>query len=107
MGGFRRGETSTLFIYFCCEHRKCNERHTLRVARRDPGSALWELTLPLPPPRCAAISTLQTGIGGVYRFDPAKRGGVWDGVTLTSSPWVTAFSDFQPSGGDKHWKHHE
>ena len=60
-----------------------------------------------PPHTTLTLHTLQTGIGGVYRFDPTKRGGVWDGVTLTSSPWVTAFSDFQPSGGDKHWKHHE
>jgi len=48
------------------------------------------------------------GVGGVYRFDPEREGGVWPGTRLTSSPWVTAFSDFPPrSSSSQHWLHHE
>lgn len=38
----------------------------------------------------------QDGIGGVYRRNDTFPGGVWDSVRLTTSPWVTAFSDFPP-----------
>lgn len=48
------------------------------------------------------------GIGGVFRYDPERPGCVWEGVTLTSSPWITAFSDFQPdSSSHRHWHHSE
>jgi dimethylaniline monooxygenase (N-oxide forming) len=48
------------------------------------------------------------GLGGVYRYDPDRPGGVWPGTRLTSSPWVTAFSDFPPeSRSHAHWLHDE
>jgi dimethylaniline monooxygenase (N-oxide forming) len=44
----------------------------------------------------------------VFRFDPEREGGVWPTTRLTSSPWVTAFSDFPPSTPDSaHWLHDE
>lgn len=39
----------------------------------------------------------KSGLGGVYRFEKDKPSGVWKSARLTSSPWVTAFSDFPPS----------
>ena len=48
------------------------------------------------------------GIGGVYRYDESLEGGVWESLILTTSPWVTAFSDFQPSSpSSKHNSHDE
>jgi dimethylaniline monooxygenase (N-oxide forming) len=38
----------------------------------------------------------QTLVGGVYLSNDTYLGGVWDGVRLTTSPWVTAFSDLPP-----------
>ncbi|MDJ0728288.1 MAG: NAD(P)-binding domain-containing protein [Prochloraceae cyanobacterium] len=45
----------------------------------------------------------QDGVGGVYRFNQDFPGGCWPTVRLTSSPWVTAYSDFPPdSSSDQH-----
>lgn len=45
------------------------------------------------------------GVGGVYRVDFEREGGAWPGTRLTSSPWVTAFSDFPPdSPSSRHWR---
>ena len=45
--------------------------------------------------------------GGVWRFDPDEPGGVYDHCRMTSSPWVTAFSDYAPSVDthEAHWSH--
>lgn len=46
------------------------------------------------------------GVGGVYRYTERFHGGVWRSVRFTSSPWVTAFSDFPPeSPSSAHWHH--
>ena len=46
------------------------------------------------------------GVGGVFRYTEEFRGGVWRSVRFTSSPWVTAFSDFPPdSTSSEHWHH--
>lgn len=44
-------------------------------------------------------------IGGIFYYQPAK-GGVWNSAHLTSSPFVTAFSDFPPEN-HSHWHHSE
>ena len=50
----------------------------------------------------------KTGVGGIYRYDPEQPGGVWKGARLTSSPWVTAFSDFPPPNASSvQYKHDE
>ncbi|MEL6553745.1 MAG: NAD(P)-binding domain-containing protein [Cyanobacteria bacterium J06621_11] len=38
----------------------------------------------------------QCGVGGVFRFNRDFPGGCWPTVKLTTSPWVTAYSDFPP-----------
>jgi dimethylaniline monooxygenase (N-oxide forming) len=38
----------------------------------------------------------QDDVGGVYRSNQNFLGGCWPTVRLTSSPWVTAYSDFPP-----------
>ncbi|NEQ69348.1 MAG: NAD(P)-binding domain-containing protein [Symploca sp. SIO2D2] len=38
----------------------------------------------------------QNDLGGVYRPNRDFLGGCWPTVKLTSSPWVTAYSDFPP-----------
>lgn len=48
----------------------------------------------------------QGGPGGVFRFDEGPDGGVPRGCTLTTSPWVTAFSDFPPSDASFMHQHH-
>lgn len=50
-----------------------------------------------------------TGVGGVYLFPNPNPGGVWKGVRLTSSAWITSFSDFPPLPNveSTHWMHHE
>lgn len=46
-------------------------------------------------------------IGGIFYYQP-DRGGVWDSAHLTSSPYVTAFSDFPPQEvNHAHWHHAE
>ncbi len=46
-------------------------------------------------------------LGGVFRFDP-ERGGVWESCRLTSSTFVTAFSDFPlPHDAPTHFTHYE
>jgi dimethylaniline monooxygenase (N-oxide forming) len=48
------------------------------------------------------------GLGGVYRYDRVNPGGVYKTARLTSSPWVTAFSDFPPpSSSSTHYTHEE
>ncbi|WP_341937629.1 NAD(P)-binding domain-containing protein [Marinimicrobium sp. C2-29] len=47
------------------------------------------------------------GVGGVYRYDENKPSGVWKSARLTSSPWVTAFSDFPPSNPSSIHHNHE
>lgn len=48
------------------------------------------------------------GIGGVFRYDENGIGGVWKNLVLTTSPWITAFSDFPPkTPSSQHWKHDE
>jgi len=48
------------------------------------------------------------GLGGVYRYDKASSGGVYKTTRLTSSPWITAFSDFPPSSASSaHHSHDE
>ncbi len=43
------------------------------------------------------------GVGGVFRFNSDITGGCWPTVKLTTSPWVTAYSDFPPvSESSKH-----
>lgn len=50
----------------------------------------------------------KSGLGGVYRFDEMQPSGVWKSARLTSSPWVTAFSDFPPSSPSSiHHSHQE
>lgn len=49
----------------------------------------------------------KSGVGGVYRYDEKRPGGVWKGARLTSSPWVTAFSDFPPSSPSSEQLTHE
>ncbi|MEM9091793.1 MAG: NAD(P)-binding domain-containing protein [Cyanobacteria bacterium P01_F01_bin.53] len=45
----------------------------------------------------------QDGVGGVFRFNQDFAGGCWPTVRLTTSPWVTAYSDFPPiSSSSKH-----
>ena len=46
----------------------------------------------------------QDGVGGVYRPNREFSGGCWPTVRLTSSPWVTAYSDFPPDSSS--CKHH-
>ncbi len=48
----------------------------------------------------------QDGLGGVFRFNEVLEGGVWESVRLTSSPWVTAFSDFPPDSPSFEHLHH-
>lgn len=38
----------------------------------------------------------QVGVGGAFRFNRDFAGGCWPAVKLTTSPWVTAYSDFPP-----------
>lgn len=38
----------------------------------------------------------QDGVGGVFRPNRQFPGGCWPTVKLTSSPWITAYSDFPP-----------
>jgi dimethylaniline monooxygenase (N-oxide forming) len=38
----------------------------------------------------------QGAVGGVFRYTEEFDGGVWKSCRLTSSPWITAFSDFPP-----------
>lgn len=46
-------------------------------------------------------------IGGVFYYQP-DVGGVWNSAHLTSSPYVTAFSDFPPlEENHSHWHHAE
>lgn len=46
-------------------------------------------------------------IGGVFYYQP-DVGGVWNSAHLTSSPYVTAFSDFPPlEVNHSHWHHAE
>lgn len=46
-------------------------------------------------------------VGGVFYYQQ-ERGGCWDTTRLTSSPFVTAFSDFPPADGDEiHWHRSE
>ncbi|MGC1307805.1 MAG: NAD(P)-binding domain-containing protein [Phormidesmis sp.] len=50
----------------------------------------------------------QDGIGGVFRYNRDFPGGCWPTVRLTSSPWVTAYSDFPPdSPSSKHYTTHQ
>ena len=50
----------------------------------------------------------QDGVGGVFRYTEKFDGGVWKSCRLTSSPWVTAFSDFPPSDPSSvHFQHEE
>ena len=50
----------------------------------------------------------RSSLGGVYCFTEECSGGVWKGCRLTSSPWVTAFSDFPPLGhSDRHLTHYQ
>lgn len=46
------------------------------------------------------------GPGGVFRFNETFDGGVPQNCTLTSSPWVTAFSDFPPADPSFVHQHH-
>jgi dimethylaniline monooxygenase (N-oxide forming) len=47
-------------------------------------------------------------IGGVYRFDEGAAGGAWRSMVLTTSPWVTAFSDFPPpTASCEHFTHRQ
>ncbi len=39
----------------------------------------------------------QDGMGGVFRPNREFLGGCWPTVRLTSSPWITAYSDFPPN----------
>ncbi len=48
----------------------------------------------------------QPGVGGVFRYTEEFDGGVWKSCTLTSSPWVTAFSDFPPESDSCKHLHH-
>jgi dimethylaniline monooxygenase (N-oxide forming) len=48
----------------------------------------------------------QEGPGGVFRHNHEFDGGVWDTCQLTSSPWVTAFSDFPPDDASSVHHHH-
>ena len=46
----------------------------------------------------------QDGVGGVFHFNRKFPGGCWPTVRLTSSPWVTAYSDFAPeTASSKHY----
>ena len=48
------------------------------------------------------------GVGGVFRYDDKNPGGVWKNLVLTTSPWITAFSDFPPKDTScQHWRHDE
>lgn len=49
----------------------------------------------------------KSGVGGVYRYDDTRPSGVWKSARLTSSPWVTAFSDFPPSSPSSIHHNHE
>lgn len=46
------------------------------------------------------------GPGGVFRYEDDREGGVWQDCTLTTSPWVTAFSDFPPQEPSSRHFHH-
>ncbi|MEM9148910.1 MAG: NAD(P)-binding domain-containing protein [Cyanobacteria bacterium P01_F01_bin.3] len=46
----------------------------------------------------------QSGVGGVFRFNKKYAGGCWPTVKLTTSPWVTAYSDYPPmSSSSNHY----